>query len=212
MGENADLRECHMIRKFQATGPEAKFLSRLNEIIEAVNRIKASTSLDSITSSTVNGTTRRLLTKPAPGGGRIRQFRFKTEFNKYLSCVFWDAENEEEGDTVFIAKPALLRNETKTVAQYGRSVAITAGASPYLRSIVYDTQTWPEYVWPAYVENDVIYAVKVSDPIGDLDQTGNDDVTYVDLNVDGRKWLKELDVCLDNADRKQLIEGSEIYG
>jgi len=154
----------------------------------------------------------RIRVKVGSGAGvSIHQFRFKTQFNQYLSCKYWNAETEEEGDTVLIAKPYLLRNTTRTITQYERSIAITAGEYPYEREIVYSTQTWSEYVWPAYIANDIIYAVKVSEPLGDLGQGEGESVTYIDLNIDGRKWLKELDVCLDNADRKQLIDGSEIY-
>lgn len=145
----------------------------------------------------------------AGAGTSIRQLRFKTEYAQYLSCVTWDGSSE--GSTILVAKPSLLRNTARTIVQYGRSVSLTVGDNAYQRTASYDTQAWPEYIWPAYVEDDIIYAVQVSEPIGDLGQ-GEESISYIDLNVDGRKWHKELDVCYDNADRKQLIDGSEIYG
>lgn len=194
---------------------EAEFVGPFRKIASAYNKllifclaivIRPSNTISAKVTSL--GTT--LDFKGASGVGMsARQLRFKTEFNQYLSCVFWDGT--AEGSTVLVAKPAQLRNTSRTVTQYSRAVTITAGASPYLRSVAYDTQTWPEYVWPAYVANDIIYAANVSEPIGDLGQTAGETISLVDLNIDGRKWLKELDVCYDNADRKQLVEGSEIY-
>ena len=97
-----------------------------------------------------------------------------------LTCT-----NTELG-TITVARPHLLRSETKTIAYpNGDSIDYTADATNPERKRSADdgASTETQLVTPMYYIGETIYAMEAATDITDVD--------YLDINVAGRQWAAE---------------------
>ena len=124
------------------------------------------------------------------GGGKVEQFRFKTMQDDTITCVRWDGTNE--GETVIIAKPYLLRRtpfdgkiKTFVTERLPASLTVTyAYSSPTKRTATIGNGSQEvQFIIPRYVLDDVIYAAP-------CDGLNLGEVRYLDLNADGRAWAE----------------------
>ena len=98
-----------------------------------------------------------------------RQFKVTTELNNYLDCKVYDGSTRSvNAETFRIAKPFKLRGDTATRTSDSEEQEIVE----------------------AYTSGDIIYAIKNIKGGTDVKDSSNDDVEWLDLNVDGRAWAR----------------------
>ena len=119
-------------------------------------------------------------------GSIVRQFRVKSVGNDHITCRTWDGTTEGDTD-VKVAKPYLLRRtpfdgETRDGITCTYSSACERQASD-------GVDTEDQVIVDSYIADDIIYAIRVI--VGGTDTTVSDeDIMWLDLNVDGRYWAK----------------------
>lgn len=128
-------------------------------------------------------------------GSTITQYRVKSVAGDYLVCRTYDsATNTEGGADVYIAKPFKLRHSIASAVLDGLTVNYTYAA---LANNLDGTRTATpingaaetEIVVPRWLVNDLIYAASVGSGTG-VTVAGNA-VTLLDVNADGRAWVKK---------------------
>jgi hypothetical protein len=149
---------------------------RLNEMVEAVNHGRQ-----------VAPPPKQVI--PAPTG-RPQQFVITGVDGDYVTAHTL-RDGHEGAQTIYIAKPYLLRRTP--FDGLSRSGITYTYSSHVTRQADDGSSTEDQVVVPGYVAGDVIYAVR---PIGGTGVTrpdgsgGTYDVTWLDLNCDGRAWAK----------------------
>lgn len=155
--------------------------------------------------------------------------RVKTERRTYLVCR--ELDGSTEGDTdIYVAKPSVLQNVSSRAIFYGRTLVhtprtIAVASDAGRRTLTYGTTEYSEFTSPPYVtrttqgatvynENEsIIYAERITEQSLGLtaSEDGGATIEYIDKNLDSRKWVKEFETCVDNANTKQLVDISERY-
>ena len=119
----------------------------------------------------------------------IHRMRVKntSDFPDHLVCRTWDGTTEGDTD-VLVAKPYLLRRTPFDGHERGGATIVFT--SMKTRTLTLDGDTEDQVVIPPYLLNDEINAA-----LGIVDGTGvehlGEPVRYLDLNVDGREWMKD---------------------
>lgn len=124
--------------------------------------------------------------------GSATQYRVKSVQGDYLTCRTWDGTTEGSDD-VYIAKPFKLRHSITSAVLDGATVNYTyASLANNLDGTRTATPTSgsaeTELVVPRWLANDLIYAVQ-SNATGV--SVGGNALTMVDINADGRAWVKK---------------------
>lgn len=106
----------------------------------------------------------------------------------FLVCRIQSDEGtqDNDGDTVFVVKPYLLRNSITS----RNGITFTYSATD-TRQADDGATTEDQVVVPSYVAGDIIYAVPVDNGLASVTAVAADGSTtpeYLDLNVDGRAW------------------------
>lgn len=111
--------------------------------------------------------------------------------NDYLTCTRYYEADDDDGDTVYIAKPWQLRWEPfdgQTIAYpSGQSVAYNL-INHYTRLADDGTDTETQIMTPEYFVGEIIDAYRRQTNV--LDPAGNN-ITWSDLNTCGRFWAEE---------------------
>lgn len=190
--------------------------SKANDLIDAINALLNPTiGIGAVNSVTISEGGWNIQLKQLASGGSTSTttgaFKVKQEFGDYLQCTAWDGTSEAPTYS-YVAKPTLLRRSlagrtedgvTVTFAYalvtsiWNRTQHVTSPAS-------YDDEV--HVAKPAYVASgingdgtpiaggDVIWAIGVASAfiVTNPADTGTPGVataiTWLDLNIDGRKW------------------------
>lgn len=116
----------------------------------------------------------------------VVRMRFKSEDNDYITCRRWDGTTEGTED-VLVAKPWKLRHDADN---YGTITSLSTTSASEVDvddgGGGEDEETW--VVTPSYETNDEIYAHAVN---GTGVEVGDDELRFIDLNIDARAWAKE---------------------
>jgi hypothetical protein len=141
-----------------------------------------------------NGITHYVLaTASLDSGGGCFRFKLKSVQADYLTCRTWDGTTEGSTD-IYIAKPPKLRHvasESLVGTTWTYTYSAETGYEDGKRSASDGTNTEKQVVIPVYVIGDEIFA---STPDNGTDVTVSaTELTYLDLNVDGRAWARKFE-------------------
>lgn len=113
-------------------------------------------------------------------------FQISSIQGDYLEGVLLDNGATVTTTIYNIAKPWLLRQSLASrdgvSFTYTTSQEKTATDSPTV-------ETW--VVTPSYVVGDIIYATRVANRMG-VDDSGGDEILWLDVNVDARAWAQKF--------------------
>jgi hypothetical protein len=124
------------------------------------------------------------------GGGAAKQFRFKEMFNDYYRCREWDGA-EEGAEDVFVAKPYYLR-ATPFDGNTVNGITYTFSTNHtfrWARNSLTPVSTVRQIIVPYYATDDLVYAAESAN--GTSIVVSGSDVTFQDMNVDGRFWVRD---------------------
>lgn len=156
---------------------------------------------------------------PTPAATIAQPFLVKQEFPTYLICHKF-VSGIEDGTDIKVYKPIALQNVTGVSTFYGwqfqctplqLNIAGVQTTSPSKRrttlkgiSVPALALPYKEVVYPPYSTNatdvmSTIYAIQL--PNGD----------WLDINVDARKWYKEVTTCTTAGTEIALVPSSHVY-
>lgn len=154
---------------------------KLNRTVSAVNRLAGGLRPPrQTTSSPKNGT---------PGIGlAAKQFRVVSAHGDYLICNPQDGQSFTS-DQVIVAKPYLLRR-TEFEANGRNGITYEYTDDTQRTADDGDGTTETQHITPAYVEGDIIYAIRnFSGAL--MINDNSQEAAWVDINCDGRSWAAE---------------------
>lgn len=121
----------------------------------------------------------------------VRQFKIGEILPDYLVCLPWDGTTLGAAVT-YVARPPTLR---ASAASRNGVTFSAVNADGTQRSATDGVDTETQVIIPSYLVGDVIYAVRnvrgglgVSRTAGDVAKP----LTWLDMNVDGRQWAKDV--------------------
>lgn len=134
-----------------------------------------------------------LATAALDSGGGCFRFKLKSVSADYLTCRTWDGATEG-GTDVYIAKAPKLRHvgsESIAGTTWNYTYSAESGYEDGKRVASDGTNSEKQVVIPVYIIGDEIFA---STPDAGTDVTvGADELTFLDLNVDGRAWARKFE-------------------
>lgn len=123
----------------------------------------------------------------AGGGGGTTQYKLKEQFGDYYRCRTWDGTTEGTTD-YYVAKPYYLRR-TPFDGQTIGDLTYSYTDDDY-RTVTAFGKSALQVVVPYFNTDDIIYAAELSSGVA-TSTTAGSPVTLVDMNADGRYWLRE---------------------
>lgn len=133
----------------------------------------------------------RVLTIDAGAGGglKIERLALREVKDDYLVCRSWDGETEGDTD-IYVAKSPKLRNSVTEETLDGTDYTYTYSASFVERvsTNTDDDTTETQKIVPRWIVGDEVFAIRTPTSIQTEDA---DDISLLDLNVDGRAWAAQ---------------------
>jgi hypothetical protein len=117
--------------------------------------------------------------------GLIVQANVVEQGGDWIKVLTWDGATEGTTEIV-VAKPYLLRRSI--TSWNGISYTYTSDSE---RTATKSPDSETQVIVPAYVADDILYIVRVSQFGTDVDDPDGNPVYWLDLNVDGRAWAKK---------------------
>lgn len=110
-------------------------------------------------------------------------FRYKSQTSDYLVCRAYSGGTESETDT-HIAKPPKLRFSVTSATVDSTTISYSSySTTNQTRVATAGAVSEIQIITPRYLVNDIIFAASSS-------YTGVEDVTLIDMNMDGRAWAR----------------------
>lgn len=162
--------------------------------------------------SGITGTVRVL----GGGGGRtIQRFKVMTIEASWIVCRKVDEDGVETGTDEFkVLRPKMLRTDHALLVGFTSTPALTSAQSrsyDITRGTTPPNFTITEIIHPPYTAGDFIYGANDIRG-GTIDDGTGEQVKWIDLNIDARRWQLELQrvgTCVNDVAKLALAQISE---
>lgn len=165
-------------------------LARLEGVLVALSHLRTgggiTASMRPGQSLTLSGPGTR---RPSIGSIQVQRVQVQSEEDDYLVVRAMDQEDTVDDADLILAKPFTLRKtpyDGKTV----NDVQYTYSSSS-VRQCTAGGFTWTERLTPPYAQEDELLAIIGFGGTPGLDDVDDQPVNWLDLNVDGRRWVPD---------------------
>lgn len=200
--------------KLNERGPAKSIRVKINQVIEYAKSLRAAKSPKELVKHTSTGTIHLPIGKAVDpvDSVEVQRFSINSVAEKWLSCHKVDKTGAivSTGTLHKVMRPLKLRGDGGLPPGYQTGTLVEGDASPgQYRTYEYILPADPlgptykveQRIDPLYAPGDFLYGVNNVTGGTENDDDGTQ-LEWLDLNVDGRHWIREMkdiEICVDDA-------------